>query len=122
MHKVCILVLKNVPKPCLSCAQTVPNLCTSCAKILSHSKKCVQPIELHSERMFEKVTQRMNAILLCNTQQRQNVFVQHFVTLNSSIHHKTVPKERSLVKCFSTLEKKFCVSVQLCNILYLFLE
>ena len=50
MHKVCILVLKNVPKPCLSCAQTVPNLCTSCAKILSHSENRVQPIELHSER------------------------------------------------------------------------
>ena len=28
--------------------------------------------------------QRMKAILLRNTQQRQNVFVQHFVTLNSS--------------------------------------
>ena len=50
MHKVCILVLKNVPKPCLSCAQTVPNLCTSCAKILSNSENRVQPIELHSER------------------------------------------------------------------------
>ena len=50
MHKVCILVLKNVPKLCLSCAQTVPNLCTSCAKILSHSENRVQPIELHSER------------------------------------------------------------------------
>ena len=50
MHKVCILVLKNVPKRCLSCAQTVPNLCTSCAKLLSHSENRVQPIELHSER------------------------------------------------------------------------
>ena len=47
--------------------------------------------------MFEKVTQRM--ILLRNTQQRQNVFVQ--------IHHKTVRKEGSLMKCFSTLEEKF---------------
>ena len=34
--------------------------------------------------MFEKVTQHMKAILLRNTQQRQNVFVQHFVTLYSS--------------------------------------
>ena len=34
--------------------------------------------------MFEKVTQRMKAVLLRSTQQRQNVFVQHFVTLNSS--------------------------------------
>ena len=32
---------------------------------------------------FEKVTQRMKAILLRNTQEKQNVFVQHFVTLNS---------------------------------------
>ena len=34
--------------------------------------------------MFEKVTQRMKAVLLRSTQQRQNVLVQHFVTLNSS--------------------------------------
>ena len=32
----------------------------------------------------KKVTQRMKAIVLRNTRQRQNVFVQHFVTLNSS--------------------------------------
>ena len=30
-----------------------------------------------------QVTQRMKTILLRNTEQRQNVFVQHFVTLNS---------------------------------------
>ena len=34
--------------------------------------------------MFEKVMQHMKAVLLRSTQQRQNVFVQHFVTLNSS--------------------------------------
>ena len=34
--------------------------------------------------MFEKVTQRMKVVLLRSTRQRQNVFVQHFVTLNSS--------------------------------------
>ena len=37
-----------------------------------------------TQRMLEKVTQRMKAVLLRSTQQRQNVFVQHFVTLNSS--------------------------------------
>ena len=36
-------------------------------------------------RTFEKVTQRMKAILLLrNTQQRQNVFVQDLVTLHTS--------------------------------------
>ena len=34
--------------------------------------------------MFEKVTQRMKVVLLRSTRQRQNVLVQHFVTLNSS--------------------------------------
>ena len=73
-----------------------------------------------TQRTFEKVTQRIKAILLRNTQQGQTVFVQHFVTLNSS---KTVRKERSLVKCFSTLEEKFRVSARPRNILYFtFLE
>ena len=37
-------------------------------------------------RRFEKVTQRIKAILLRNTQQSQTVFVQHSVTLNSSLN------------------------------------
>ena len=36
------------------------------------------------QRTFEKVTQCKKAILPRNTQKRQNVFVQHFVSLNSS--------------------------------------
>ena len=61
----------------------------------------------------------MKAILLRNTQQRQNVFVQHFVTLN---HPEAVRREGSVVKCFSALEEKFRVSARPRNILYLFLE
>ena len=45
--------------------------------------------------------------------------MQHFVTL---IHHKTVQKEGSLVKCFSTLEEKFRVSARPRNIHYIFLQ
>ena len=65
-------------------------------------------------RTFEKVRQRMKAILRRNTKQRQNVFVQHFVTLKQF--------ERRTREMFSTLEEKFRVSARPRNILYLFLE
>ena len=40
--------------------------------------------DLKMWKTFKKVRQCMTAILLRTTEQRQNVFVQHFVTLNSS--------------------------------------
>ena len=64
--------------------------------------------------------QRMKAILLRrNTQQRQNVLCS---ILQLQIHQKTVRKEGTLVKCFSTLEEKFRVFARPRNMLYLFLE
>ena len=57
-----------------------------------------------TQRTFEKVTQRMKAIfLLRNTQQRQNVFAQHFVTLNSSQNSSNgvLTREMFLNRAFS---------------------
>ena len=56
---------------------------------------CTQTLASQPDRSFQRPSflrrgrersrkSRMKAILLRNTQQRQNVFVQHFVTLNSS--------------------------------------
>ena len=61
----------------------------------------------------------MTAILLRNTQKRQNVFVQHFVTFNSSYDSSKGALTREM---FSTLEEKFRVSARPCNILHLFLK
>ena len=70
--------------------------------------------------MFEKVAQRMKAILLSYAQQRQPLCAAF---CNFKFIIKRFKRNAHLRKCFSTLEEKFCVSVWPCNILYLiFLE
>ena len=90
MHKVCILVLKNVPKLCLSCDQTVPNLCTSCAKTLSHSENRVQPIELHSER---KVRTAITSVLRF-TKSRNMVWRPFYPLIRNNMTQNTVRDSR----------------------------
>ena len=58
----------------------------------------------------------MKAILLRNTQQRQNDIVQDLVTLNSSSNSSKGGLTREMI---STLEEKFRVSARPRNILYL---
>ena len=57
--------------------------------------------------MFEKVTQRMKVVLLRSTRQRQNVFVQHFVTLNSSQNSSKGGLTRDMF--FSTRREILCL-------------
>ena len=61
----------------------------------------------------------MKAILLRNTQQRQNDIVQDLVTLNSSSNSSKGGLTREMI---STLEETFRVSARPRNILYLLLE